>query len=189
MKNLSDLQVLMGRMGKAFFFPGGLPENLSADTDLMAVENAFAMPISQGGVTFEPGAPDVTSEKITEGRTWYTFAEKGDDNISMQVPSLHTDINDLFLTKISQTAIQVKAGEKKFKGDKYSLTPKKVKGAWVFQDREETCMVALPNTDNYANLVGATGDAMSYYNVAISTLSDADGGDVIIFSEDTTTTP
>lgn len=184
MKQLSDLQVLMGRMGKAFFFPNGLPANLTATTDLMAQDNAIAMPLSTSGVTFEPGAPDITREKITEGRTWYTFADKGDDNISMQVPSLHVDLNDLFLRKIG-TGIVVKAGAKTYNGQKYSMTPKKVRGAWVFQDREETCMIALPVTDNYANLVGATGDAMGYYNVAVSTLADSDGADIIIFNEDT----
>lgn len=180
MKNkLSDLRVLMGRLGQAFYFPSGLPADLSEETDLWDCEDAIPMPLSKSGVTFEPGAPDITREQITEGRTWYTFAEKGDDNISLQVPSLHVDLNDLFLIKKGDP-VALKMKEKSFKGQGYSLKPKKVHGAWVFMDREETCMVALPETDNYANLVGATGDAMGYYNIAVSTMPDENDVDVII---------
>lgn len=181
MKNLSELQVLMGRMGEAYFFKGGLPKNLSDETDVMTSAD-FAMPLSSGGVTFEPGAPEITEEKITEGRTWYTFAEKGDDNISMQVPSLHVDLNELFLTKVG-SAVTVKGGENTYEGQGYSMAPKKVQGAWVFFDKEKTVMIALPQTDNYASLVGGTGDAMGYYNVAVSTLTNEDGADIIIFNQ------
>lgn len=181
MKQLSDLQVLMGRMGEAYFFKDGLPAEITAAADLLATAD-FAMPISADGVTFELGAPEITREKITEGRTWYTFGDKGDDNITMQVPSLHTDLNDLFYTKVG-AAKSAKIGDKTYSGQGYSTKVKKVQGAWVFRDKEHTVAVALPKTDNYANLVGATGDAKGYYNVAISTLEDAAGQDLIIFQE------
>lgn len=181
-KNLADLQVLMGRMGEAYFFIGGLPEGFNGEGNFDVEENAdFAMPLSQDGVTLEPGSPDITEEKITEGRTWYTFAEKGDDNISMQVPSLAVDLNNLFLTKVGST-LTVKGGGKSYSGQGYSMKPKKVNGAWVFYDKEKTVMIVLPNTDNYASLVGGTGDAMGYYNVAVSTLANADGADIIILN-------
>lgn len=177
-KNLSDLQVLMGRMGEAYFF-----KNLPSDLSSANVEDEadYAMPLSSGGVTFEPGAPEVTEEKITEGRTWYTFAEKGDDNISMQVPSLHTDINDLFMTK-KGSAVTAKGEKGTYNGQGFSMAPKKVTGAWVFFDREKTVMIVLPHTDNYANLIGGTGDAMGYYNVAVSTLTNDAGADIIIYN-------
>lgn len=174
-KELSDLQVLMGRMGEAYFFKGGLPEELGIEYDV-ETEADFAMPISTDGVTFEPGSPDVTEEKITEGRTWYTFAEKGDDNISMQVPSLAQELNELFLLKKGD-AVQVKG----YDGQGYSMSPNKFKGGWVFFDKEKTVMVALPQTDNYANFVGGSGDGMGYYNVAITTLSNSVGADILIF--------
>lgn len=185
MKTLADLQVLMGRMGEAYFYKNGLPNSISADADLLGSAD-FAMPISKSGVTFELGAPEVTNEKITEGRTWYTFAEKGDDNISMQVPSLHVDLSELFYTKVGE-AKSAKIGDKTYKGQGYSTKVKKVTGAWVFRDPEHTVAIALPKTDNYANLVGATGDAMGYYNVAVSTLENAAGEDLVIFQEDTAT--
>ena len=181
MKTLADLQVLMGRMGEAYFFKNGIPATVTADSDLIGMAD-FAMPISTSGVNFELGAPDITREKITEGRTWYTFAEKGDDNISLQVPSLHTDLSDLFYTKTGE-AKQVKMGDKTYSAQGYNTKVKKVIGGWVFRDREHTCAVGLPVTDNYANLVGAVGDAMGYYNVAVSTRPDANDVDLIIYNE------
>lgn len=181
MKTLADLQVLMGRMGEAYFYAKGLPSAFSATSDLLETAD-FAIPISSDGVTFELGAPEVERETITEGRTWYTFAEKGDDNIALQVPSLHVDLSNLFYTKVGE-AINTKIGDKSYTGQGYSTKVKKVSGAWVFRDREHTVAVALPKTDNYANLVGATGDAKGYWNVAVSTLEDASGKDLIILNE------
>ncbi len=181
MKTLADLQVLMGRMGEAYFFKNGIPSTVAANEDLIAKAD-FAMPISTSGVNFELGAPEITREKITEGRVWYTFGEKGDDNISLQVPSLHVDLSDLFYTK-KGTAKTVKMGDASYSAQGYSTNVKKVVGGWVFRDREHTVAIGLPVTDNYANLVGAVGDAMSYYNVAVSTRPDANDVDLIIYNE------
>ena len=173
-KELSDLQILMGRMGEAYFFNEDITDKLKEDFDV-ETQADFAMPISTDGVNFEPGAPDVTEEKITEGRTWYTFAEKGDDNISMQVPSLAPEINDLFYTvKVADAKV------KGYSGKGYSLAPKKFQGAWVFFDKEKTVMIVLPKTDNYANFVGGSGDSMGYHNVAITTLANKDGADILV---------
>ena len=181
MKTLSELQVLMGRMGEAYFFKNGIPATLAANADLLSMAD-FAMPISTSGVNFELGAPDITREKITEGRTWYTFAEKGDDNISLQVPSLHTDLSDLFYTKKGE-AKQVKVGDKTLTAQGYSTAVKKVTGGWVFRDREHSVAFGLPLTDKYAIVVGAVGDAMGYYNVAVSTRPDANDVDLIIYTD------
>lgn len=181
MKTLADLQVLMGRMGEAYYYKDGLPASVAADSDLIASAD-FAMPVSEDGVNFEFGAPEITKEKITEGRTWYTFGDKGDDNISLQVPSLHVDLSDLFYTRIGASQ-NVKIGTDSYTGAKYSTKPKKVQGAWLFRDKEHTTAIGLPKVDAYANLVGATGDAKGYYNVALSTLGDADGADLIIYTK------
>lgn len=182
-KTLADLQVLMGRMGEAYFF-NTCPTLSSAAAAENIIENCdYEMPISEDGVTFEFGAPEITAEKITEGRAWYTFASKGDDNIAMQVPSLHVDLNDLFYTAKGNTTFKAKLGNDTFEGKAYSTKVKKVTGAWLFCDPEHTCFILLPKTDNYANLVGATGDAKGYYNVAVSTLEHAEYGDIVIFQK------
>lgn len=174
---LSDLQVLMGRMGEAYFFNEDVTEKLTEEFDV-ETEADFAMPISSDGVNFNPGSPDITEEKITEGRTWYTMAEKGDDDISMQVPSYAPEILDLFYEK-KMADVKVKG----YEGAGYSLAPKKVTGTWVFFDKDKTVMVILPKTDNYANFVGGTGDAMGYNNVAIKSLANKNGADIIVLQK------
>lgn len=174
---LSDLQVLMGRMGEAYFFTEDITEKLTEEFDV-EVEADFAMPISSDGVNFNPGSPDITEEKITAGQTWYTMAEKGDDDISMQVPSLAEPLLNLLYEKKMN---EVKA--KGYEGAGYSLAPKKVQGSWVFFDKEKTVMIILPKTDNYANFVGGTGDAMGYNNVAIKALSNKNGADIIVMQK------
>lgn len=174
---LSDLQILMGRMGEAYFFNEDITEKLNEEFDV-ETEADFAMPLSSGGVNFNPGSPDITEEKITEGRTWYTMAEKGDDDISMQVPSLAAPLMELLYDK-KVASVKVKG----YEGAGYSLAPKKVTGTWVFFDKEKTVMVILPKTDNYANFVGGTGDAMGYNNIAVKSLANKDGADIIVLQK------
>ncbi len=181
MKTLADLQVLMGRMGEAYYFKNGIPSSVTADEDLITKAD-YAMPISTSGVNFELGAPDITREKITEGRVWYTFGEKGDDNITMQVPSLHTDISDLIYDKTGD-AKSIKMGGKTYSAQGYNTKVKKFTGGWIFRDREHTTAIGLPVTDNYGHLVGGVGDAMSYYNISISPRPNADDVDLIIYNE------
>lgn len=184
-KELDDLQVLMGRMGEAYFFVGDLPADLfgtgdAAPTKDIFEESDFAMPLSKEGVNFEFGSATINVEKITEGRAWYTFAEDGDENITMQVPSLAPDVNELFLEKATAAPVAVKAGGQTYKGNGYNTKTKKVKGAWVFTTPEKDILVILPKTDNYANLVGATGDAKGYYNVQVKTFQAAGKGNVLV---------
>lgn len=184
-KELDNLQILMGRMGEAHFFVGDLPADLfgtgdAAPTKDIFEESDFAMPLSKEGVNFEFGSATINVEKITEGRAWYTFAEDGDENITMQVPSLAPDVNELFLEKATTAPVTVKAGGQSYKGDGYNTKTKKVKGAWVFTTPEKDILVILPKTDNYANLVGATGDAKGYYNVQVKTFQAAGKGNVLV---------
>lgn len=184
-KELDDLQILMGRMGEAHFFVGDLPADLfgtgdAAPTKDIFEESDFAMPLSKEGVNFEFGSATINVEKITEGRAWYTFAEDGDENITMQVPSLAPDVNELFLEKATAAPVAVKAGGQTYKGNGYNTKTKKVKGAWVFTTPEKDILVILPKTDNYANLVGATGDAKGYYNVQVKTFQAAGKGNVLV---------
>lgn len=184
-RDLDDLQILMGRMGEAYFYNGEIPADVfgtdaAAPTKDIFEESDFAMPLSKEGVNFEFGAATINVERITEGRAWYTFAEDGDENITMQVPSLAADVNELFLDKETTAAVSVKAGGKTYSGDGYNTKTKKVKGAWVFTTPEKDVIVILPKTDNYANLVGASGDAKSYYNVQVKTFQLTGKGNVLV---------
>ncbi len=179
-KTLYDLHKVMELMGEAYYFKSEVK-----DTDLTTTEDFlskadFEMPLSDEGVTFEVGDPDITKKKITEGRNWVTYAKRGDDNISFQVPSFDDSLNELFLTKQTSADVSVKIGDDTYKGQGYSLKPKKVVGSWVFRNPEHTITIILPNTENYGTFKGPQGDNEGYYNVAVTPMGNNKDVDIYI---------
>ena len=169
-KVLGDLDKVMELMGEAFFFNKEVTADmLTAETDILDSAD-FEMPLSDEGVSFEVGDPDITRKKITEGRNWITYAKRADDSITFQVPSFEDSLNELFLTKVVSN-ISAKVGDDTHTGAGYSLKPKKVVGAWVFRNPEHTITVLLPLTENYGTFKGAQGDTEGYYNVAVTPMA------------------
>lgn len=184
-KKLSDLQKVFELMGEAYYFTKEIKaEDLTTTEDFLAKAD-FEMPLGEDGVTFDVGDPDITKKKITAGINWITFAKRGDDDISFQVPSFAGPVNELFLTKKTSAQVTVKAGNDTYKGDGYTFAPKKVIGAWVFCNTQHTMIAILPHTEAYGTFKGAKGDAGGYYNVAVTPLSNSDGVDVYIMSKET----
>ncbi len=179
-KTLPDLHTVMELMGEAYYFAREIKPADLTDTDDILDTADFEMPISEEGVSFEVGDPAITKKKITEGRNWITFAKRGDDNISMQVPSFDDSLNDLWMHRATADAVKVKAGGDTYQGNGYQLKPKKVVGSWIFRNPEHTITVLLPNTENYGTLKGATGDNEGYYNVAITPMASTANVDIYI---------
>lgn len=178
-KTLSDLHEVMELMGEAYFFKKELTaSDLTTTEDILSTCD-FEMPLGDDGVTFEIGDPDITRKKITEGRNWITYAKRGDDNITFQVPSFADPVNELFMNKKTSAEASVKVGVDTYKGGGYSLAPKKVVGSWLFCNPDHSIAVILPNTENYGTLKGAQGDSEGYYNVAVTPMSNS--GDVDIY--------
>lgn len=180
-KTLPDLRQVMEMLGEAYFFKREIkPADLTEAADILDSAD-FEMPISEEGVTFEVGDPDITRKKITEGRNWITYAKRGDDNITFQVPSFADAINELWLTKVGTTAVKSKVDGDVYEGAGYQLKPKKVIGSWIFRNPEHTITVILPNTENYGTFKGAQGDTEGYYNVATTPMANSDSVDIYIF--------
>lgn len=180
-KTLSDLRKVMELMGEAYFFKKELKASDLSSTENLLDGADFEMPLSEDGVSFEVGDPDITRKKITEGRNWITFAKRGDDSITFQVPSFDDSINELWLTKVGD-AVTAKVGDGTLKGAGYSLKPKKVVGSWVFRNPEHTIAVILPNTECYGTFKGAQGDTEGYYNVAVTPMANSANADVYILN-------
>lgn len=181
---LNDLHQVMELMGEAYFFERQLtPQDLTDTADILDTAD-YEMPLSDEGVNFDVGDPDITRKKITEGRNWITYAKRGDDDISFQVPSFADKINELFLHKAASD-VKVKVGSDTYTGAGYQLKPKKVVGSWIFRNPEHTITVLLPNTENYGTLKGAKGDSEGYYNVATTPLANSGNVDIYILHKDT----
>ena len=179
-KTLSDLQQVMELMGEAYFFKKELnASDLTTTEDILATAD-FEMPLGEDGVNFDVGDPDITKKKITEGRNWITFAKRGDDDISFQVPSFADPVNELFMNKETTAASTVKVGADNYSGAGYSLKPKKVLGSWLFRNPDHNIVVILPNTENYGTFKGAKGDTEGYYNVAVTPMSNDGNVDLYI---------
>lgn len=179
-KTLSDLQQVMELMGEAYFYKKELTAADITTTEDILDSADFEMPLGDDGVTFDVGDPDITRKKITEGRNWITYAKRGDDDISFQVPSSADPVNELFMTKKTSAAVSAKVGGGTYSGAGYSLKPKKVVGSWVFCNTDHTIVVILPNTENYGTYKGPKGDAEAYYNVAVTPMSNTADVDIYI---------
>lgn len=180
----SKLKVIFGRMREAYYFKA-MP-TLANTTDVLSTAD-YEMPISEDGVNFEPvGSPNITRNKITNGAVWYSFAEKGDANVTLQIPSFHKDLDALFLEKASSSTVTTKYGTSDtFEGNAYNLEPKKFTGAWLFTTAEKDLIVILPNTENFGIMVGAKGKEMGYFNVSVTPMRHETYGDIVILEKKT----
>ena len=179
-KVLGDLNKVMELMGEAYYFSKEVTADMLTETTDILDSADFEMPLSDEGVTFEVGDPDITRKKITERRNWITYAKRGDDNISFQVPSFDDSLNELFMNKVTKTAVKAKIGEDVHEGAGYSLKPKKIVGAWVFRNPEHTITVLMPLTENYGTFKGAQGDTEGYYNVAVTPMAATNNVEIYI---------
>ena len=176
---LDDLHQVFELMGEAYFFNREVkPEELTETADILDAAD-FEMPLGDEGVNFAVGDPDITRKKITEGRYWITYAKRGDDDISFQVPSFADKMNELWLNKTA-SGVKAKVGGDVYEGAGYSLKPKKVVGAWIFRNPEHTIAILLPLTENYGTPKGAQGDNEGYYNVAVTPTTSSGNVDIYI---------
>lgn len=176
---LNDLQQVMELMGEAYLYNKEIKPSDLTETDDILDSADFEMPLGDDGVTFEIGDPDITRKKITEGRTWITYAKRGDDNITFQVPSFADKMNELWLNKVTSTAVKAKVDADALTGAGYALKPKKVVGGWIFRNPEHTMAVILPITECYGTFKGGQGDNNGYYNVSVT--PKANSGNVELY--------
>lgn len=182
---LYDLKEVMELMGEAYLFLHEVkPEELTETADILDAAD-FEMPLGEDGVNFDVGDPDITKKKITEGRNWITYAKRGDDDISFQVPSFAEKMNELWMHKKTTAAVKANVGGDVHEGAGYSLKPKKVVGAWIFRNPEHTITVLLPLTENYGTFKGAKGDSEGYYNVATTPMPNSADVDIYILHKTT----
>lgn len=184
-QTLNDLKKVMELMGEAYLFLREIkPEDLTETADILDAAD-FEMPLGEDGVNFDVGDPEITRKKITEGRNWITYAKRGDDDISFQVPSFADKMNELWMHKKTTTAVKAKVGGDVHQGAGYQLKPKKVVGAWIFRNPEHTIAVLLPLTENYGTPKGAKGDSEGYYNVSVTPMPNSADVDIYILQKTT----
>lgn len=167
--NKETLKQIFDKVNRVYYFA-------SAGTALGSQTSALELPVLADGVTFNTGDPDKSEVKLTDDTTWTSKVKQGESDISFQVSSVHSTINDLLMEKKTETAMTGEFDGYDYTGSGYSLAPKKVSGALLMVSEDKLTAIYLPNVEIFASFNGEGGDdSTGYYNVAVTPLTDANG--------------
>lgn len=140
------------------------------------------LPVIDGSITLNMGEADVTKIKITTGQDWVSYVQAGESDISMQVASISTVMNDLF-GDYATTELQIdfstsvvkpvdETSTVSFSGKGYGTKPKKLTGALIFISQDEKALIVLPKAEIFATFIAADGDNPAYWNLVITALAN-----------------
>lgn len=164
-----NLKKIFDKVNRVYYFPDST-KALSSQT------GGIELPVLESGVTFNTGDPDKNEVKLTDGTVWTSKVKQGESDISFQVSSVHSTINELLMEKKVGSSITAEFEGFTYTGDGFSLAPKKISGALLMTSEDKTTAVYLPNVEMFASFNGEGGDdSTGYYNVAVTPLTDAKG--------------
>lgn len=168
--NKENLKVIFDKVNRVYYF-GDAGAALSAQT------TGIELPVLQDGVTFDTGEAEIQEIKLTDNTTWVSKSSQGDSDISFQVSSVHSTINELLMEKKTGATISGFTFEgMTYSGSGFSLAPKKVTGALLMLSEDKTTAIYLPNVEMHASFNGDGGDdSTGYYNVVVTPLPDSNG--------------
>ena len=167
--NKDTLKQIFDKVSRVYYFA-------SANTALGSQTQALEFPVLEDGVSFNTGDPDKNEVKLTDGTTWTSKVKQGESDISFQVSSVHSTINDLLMEKKTNAAMTGTFDNFNYSGQGYSLAPKKVTGALLMLSEDRQTAIYLPNVEIFASFNGEGGDdSTGYYNVAVTPLTDNNG--------------
>lgn len=180
--SLGTLANVFNRVDRVLFNDSPIANNAALGS-LSSVHSE--LPVIDGSVTLNMGEADVTKVKITTGQDWVSYAQAGESNISMQVASISTVMNDIFgdyaTTSLGfdvSTSI-VKpvdaTSSVSFSGKGYGTKPKKITGSLIFISQDEKALIVLPKTEIFATFIAADGDNPAYWNLVITALANESG--------------
>lgn len=153
-------------------------------TDVQGGFNAdLNLPVLQDGVTFDTGTVDVSEIKLTDEQIWTTRSTRGDADVSFQIASIAGAINETFMNKLTSSDVNVTSNSFTYKGNLYSLDPKKVTGGLILLSEDYNTVVVITSIEAYANLVLSDGDNPAYFNMAVKPTKNAAGGEIMIFEK------
>ena len=170
------LRTIFDKVNRVYYFAN----NKSGDTvkALSALSGGVEFPVLEDGVSFDTGSPDKNEVKLTDGTTWTSKVKQGESDISFQVSSVHSTINDILMEKKVAASISsaVQIGDFNYTGQGYALSPKKIGGALVMISSDCLTGVYLPDVEMFASFNGQGGDdSTGYYNVTVTPLTDSHG--------------
>lgn len=173
-----DLNVLFNDVEEVFF-KNAVVEKAA---DLATLTEVTELPVLSDGVTFNTGEAEVTQIKLTTEVIWTSKAKRGDADISLNVPSVAGEINDLLLNKKIDTAALILNGQA-YTGKGYNLAPKKVLGALIMPSQDKQTVLVLPNVEIYSSFNAADGDNPAYFSLKVTPKENEEGAELYILEK------
>ena len=93
-----NLKKIFDKVNRVYYFPDST-KALSSQT------GGIELPVLESGVTFNTGDPDKNEVKLTDGTVWTSKVKQGESDISFQVSSVHSTINELLMEKKANSSI------------------------------------------------------------------------------------
>lgn len=173
---VTDLHTLFNQVDEIYY---RAKETTSAD--LSSITGSIELPVLEDGITFDTGSADVTRVNLTTGRIWSARVSKGDPDISFQVSSFDSRVNEIMLNKIGDISdVTALVNSVTMVGGSYSLEPKNIKGSLILFSKDKQTVIVLPNIEAYSNLVLVDGDNPAYYNLVVTPMANSEGADILI---------
>ncbi len=179
-----SLKTIFDKVNRVYYFADNKTTQ-GAVKPLGSLTGGVEFPVLESGVSFDTGSPDKSEVKLTDGTTWTSKVKQGESDISFQVSSVHSTINEILMEKKTAAAIStaVQIGDYDYTGQGFALSPKKINGALVMVSSDGLTGIYLPDVEMFSSFNGEGGDdSTGYYNVSVTPLTDANGAGFYILS-------
>ena len=125
-----SLKKIFDKVNRVYYFADN-KDAQGAVKSLDALTGGIELPVLEDGVGFNTGDPEKNEVKLTDGTIWTSKVSQGDSDISFQVSSVHTTINDLLMEKKTVTMIHLREMSLTIATNRLSLshTSKVLKGS------------------------------------------------------------
>lgn len=178
-----SIKTVFDKINKVFYFADNKTAQ-GAVKALSALSGGIELPILEGGVNLDTGSLEKSEVKLTDGTIWLSKITNGDSDISFNVATVHSTINELFLDKkvaaVISSAVQI--GNYDYTGQGYGPA-KKIGGALVFITSDNSAAIYLPDVEMGGALkVSDDDNSAGYYECVVTPLTDANGAMLYIMN-------
>lgn len=176
-KGKEELQTIFSKIKEVYFDP-----SISLTPATLATV-AMELPLLSDGVSFDTGKPSITKVKLTSGDTWFAISDAGDPSINMQVSSIATSVNEVFLNKVGASEdATATIGGNTFTAQGYTYAPKKASGCLLLMSEDHSTAIFLPNVEMYGSLKEEQSKG-AYFDVDITPKLNTAGASIYIMEK------
>ena len=163
------LKQLFSKMVNVVYIPTANLASPASETG-----TCLEMPVLEDSVTFKMGEVTTTKVRLTDGQVWDSISKMGDDDMSMQIPTVNDTILSLFCTKADAISAADFDGFT-YNGQGYKSDIKKLTGGFFMTNEDKTSAIWLPNIAAYGSVMYENSKP-SYINVKFDAFNSTAAG-------------